>query len=378
MRMPTTQLDAAGHVRAPWRRYACTALCWFGLCALPGTAHADPPFAQRLSLRYGMGAALMVSRDQRGWLGYSAPGVLSDLQLALRVSPLIAAQLGVAGGVFFSNSFNGAVLAPMLGGTLHWPLASVPTYLALNVGAAFTGTEMRPFGRALLGIDWALSSQFTGGPMLGMDVVQQQDGKLFSTNAIYAWVGVGLAFRPVRTADAPVHKPKPLARQRGVVLPPPAAAIAPEEPELPFELSREHEPVAPSTEITQLLEEAVHVSHTELLAPVLFEYDSVELEPSSVAMLHEVARTLNQERRDIQLVAVIAYSDARGPEQYNLELCERRARHVRDWLVAHGVAAERLSVEARGSADPVEQGEAADHQQNRRVVFRVLRTEARP
>jgi outer membrane protein OmpA-like peptidoglycan-associated protein len=345
---------------------------------LPGIARADPPFAQRLSLRYGVGAALMVSRDQRGWLDYSKPGVLSDLQLSLRISPLLAAQLGMAGGVFFSTFANGAVLAPMLGGTLHWPLARVPTYLALNVGAAFTGTDMRPFGRAVVGIDWALTSQFTGGPMFGMDVVQQQDGELFSSNAIYAWVGVGLAFRPVRTADAPVHRPKPLARDRGIVLPPPAAETIPDEPALPFELSRDHEPVAPSTEITQLLEEAVHVSHTELLAPVLFEYDSVELEPSSVAMLHEVARTLNQERKDIQLLAVIAYSDARGPEQYNLELSERRARHVRDWLVAHGVAAERLRVEARGSTDPVEQGEAADHQQNRRVVFRVLRVEPRP
>ena len=378
MPKPTTQLDAAAHVRAPWHRFACTALCWLVLCALPALARADVPFAQRLSLRYGMGAALMVSRDQRRWLDYSMPGVLSDLQLSLRISPLIAAQLGVAGGVFFSTFYNGAVLAPMLGGTLHWPLANVPTYLALNVGAAFTGTDMRPFGRAVIGIDWALSSLFKGGPMLGMDVVQQQDGKLFSTDAIYAWVGIGLTFHPVRTADAPVHKPKLLARQRGVVLPPPAAQTIPDEPELPFELSREHEPVAPSTEITKLLEEAVHVSHTELLAPVLFEFDSVELEPSSVAMLHEVVRTLNQERKDIELLAVIAYSDARGPEQYNLELSERRAQHVRDWLVAHGVAAQRLTVEARGSTDPVEQGEAADHQQNRRVVFRVLRAEARP
>jgi outer membrane protein OmpA-like peptidoglycan-associated protein len=345
---------------------------------LPGIARAQTAFAQRLSLRYSMGASLMVSRDQRDWLRYASPGVLSDLQIALRISPLIAAQVGLAGGIFFSKFTNGAVLAPMLGGTVHWPLLGVPTYLVLNVGAAFTGSDMRPFGRAVLGIDWALSPQFTAGPMLGMDVVQQQDGELYSTNAIYAWVGVGLAYRPVGRPALPVRKAKPVARDRGVVLPPPAAEMIPDEPPLPFEPSVAREPAAPSTEIRQLLEEAVHVSHTELLAPVLFEYDSVELEPSSVAMLHEVARTLTVERKDIQLLAVIAYSDARGPAEYNLELSERRARHVRDWLVAHGVEAQRLTVEARGATDPVEEGEAADHQQNRRVVFRVLRAEPQP
>jgi OOP family OmpA-OmpF porin len=136
--------------------------------------------------------------------------------------------------------------------------------------------------------------------------------------------------------------------------------------------------VPPSPELNALIDEAVDVSRTELLAPVLFEYDSVELEPSSVAMLHEVARMLNRERKDIELLAVVAYADNRGSADYNLELSERRALHVRDWLVAHGVAAQRLTTEARGANDPVEVGDEADHQQNRRVIFRVLRAESRP
>jgi outer membrane protein OmpA-like peptidoglycan-associated protein len=301
---------------------------------------------------------------------------LSDLQLVFRATPLLAAQVGLAGGVFFSPIANGAVLAPTVGGTLHWALAGLPTYLALNVGAAFTGALLQPFGRAALGIDWALSSQLSAGPVLGMDIVTQSDGPQFSTDALYAWVGLGLAFRPVRMAQAPLRKP--LARKPPAAPLPPAAEPIVDTPPLPFELSREHEPMAPSPEITALIEEAVHVSHSELLAPVLFEFDSVELEPSSVAMLHEVARVLTQERKDILLLAVIAYSDARGSARYNLELSARRARHVRDWLVAHGVAEQRLTLDARGPVDLVEQGEQADHQQNRRVVFRVLRTELQP
>jgi len=344
--------------------------CWVFL--LPAPTRADVPFPQRLSLRYSAGASLMLSADQRTWLGYSAPGLLSDLQLAVRVSPLLAAQLGMAGGIFFSSVVNGALLAPMLGGTVHWPLAGLPTYGALNVGLAITGELVRPFARVVLGVDWSMSSQLTLGPVLGLDWVTQRDGSVYSSDALYGWVGISMGYRPVRFAPKlaqQAQKPEPVEPEP---LPPMAAALLPEEP------APVHEPLPPSPELNALIDDAVHVSRTELLAPVLFQYDSVELEPSSIAMLHEVARMLNQERKRIELVALIAYADNQGSAEYNIELSGRRARHVRDWLVAHGVAAERLTIEARGASEPVEVGEGADQQQNRRVIFRVLREEARP
>jgi outer membrane protein OmpA-like peptidoglycan-associated protein len=105
----------------------------------------------------------------------------------------------------------------------------------------------------------------------------------------------------------------------------------------------------------------------------------VTLEPSSVAMLHEVARVLNEERADILRLAIIAYADVRGSAQYNRELAQRRARSVRDWLVEHGVAPARLDTEGRGAVELVEPGEQETaHQQNRRVIFRVLQTKGQP
>lgn len=350
---------------------ARASLILLGMSLTPALARADVPFAQRLSLRYTAGASLMLSSDQRSWLAYSAPGVLSDLQLGLRFSPLLAAQLGMAGGIFFSPVANGAVLAPMIGGTLHLP--SLSAYAALNVGAAITGDLVRPFARAAIGLDGSLGSQLALGPVLGLDLVAQHDGPLYSSDAIYGWVGVSLAYRPVRA--------EPRLAQKLREIPEPEPAPPPEPPPAAAEVIREppaHEPAPPSPELSALIDQAVHVSRSELLAPVLFEYDSVELEPSSVAMLHEVARVLERERKDITLLAVIAYADIRGPDRYNLELSQRRARHVRDWLVAHGIAAERLTIEARGATDPVEVGAAADQQQNRRVIFRVLRTEPQP
>lgn len=364
--------------RAAPRAYAFRALvravafscCGVFLSVAP--ARAELPLAQRLSLRYSAGASLMLSSDQRSWLAYSAPGLLTDLQLALRLTPSAAVQLGVAGGLFFSAAGNGAVLAPMLGGTVHWPLAGLATYASLNVGAALTGELVRPFARALLGVDWSLSSQLALGPVLGVDVVTQHDGSLYSSDAIYGWAGISLAYRPARAAPHRVtRKPQRMSIAKAPAPhSPPSAALR--------QLAPAHEPQPPSPELSALLDDAVQVSHLELLAPVLFEYDSIALEPSSVAMLHEVARVLTHERRDVQLLAVVAYADHRGAPAYNLELSSRRARFVRDWLVAHGIARARLTIEPRGASDPVEIGADADHQQNRRVIFRVLRAQEQP
>lgn len=349
-------------------------VCWAAMLASHMRAHADDreKLAQRLSFRYSAGASLMMSGDQRSWLGYADPGVLSDLQLALRLTPLVAAQAGVAGGIFFSPISAGALLAPMLGVTLHLPVLGLASYVAINGGAAFTGNVTRPFARAALGIDWPLSAAFTAGPVLGMDLVVQRDGRGYSDDAVYGWLGLALSYRPPRSQPLMRSRPDTPEPELPPPPPPPAAPV-----ELPFDPPA-HDVPPPTPEIAALIDEAVHVSHTELLAPVLFELDSVELEPSSVAMLHEVARLLTTERKDIQLMAVIAYADARGSEQYNMQLSQRRAERVRDWLVAHGVATERLTVEARGYAEPVEEGRVeSEHQQNRRVVFRVLR-EVRP
>jgi outer membrane protein OmpA-like peptidoglycan-associated protein len=111
---------------------------------------------------------------------------------------------------------------------------------------------------------------------------------------------------------------------------------------------------------------------------VLFTLDSAELQPQGVAMLHEVAREL-QRRSKIRAVEIRGYADARGSTEHNLQLSEHRAQAVRDWLIAHGIAAERLRIAAHGAADLVEAGDdESEHAQNRRVVFRVVDSEESP
>ena len=70
------------------------------------------------------------------------------------------------------------------------------------------------------------------------------------------------------------------------------------------------------------------------------------------------------------LLIVEGHCDERGTEAYNLALGERRARSARDYLVAQGVAANRITTIAYGEERPV----CREHNegcwvQNRRAAF---------
>lgn len=47
------------------------------------------------------------------------------------------------------------------------------------------------------------------------------------------------------------------------------------------------------------------------------------------------------------------YTDAKGEDDYNLDLSKRRADALADWLVANGIAAARLQSIGHGEADPI-------------------------
>ena len=89
-------------------------------------------------------------------------------------------------------------------------------------------------------------------------------------------------------------------------------------------------------------------------------------------ILGEVAVALQGEPN---LRAEIAgHTDSTGADDYNLRLSQQRAESVRDFLVAEGIAANRLTARGYGEAQPTadnstETGRAL----NRRVEFRVVR-----
>ena len=104
------------------------------------------------------------------------------------------------------------------------------------------------------------------------------------------------------------------------------------------------------------------------LQTVYFGFDSSTLGSDAQETLKANAEFLKANGSvDIQIEG---HADERGGIQYNLALGERRAKAVRDYLVALGVAQKRVSVISYGKEKPVAFGhEEAAWSKNRRANF---------
>jgi OOP family OmpA-OmpF porin len=72
-------------------------------------------------------------------------------------------------------------------------------------------------------------------------------------------------------------------------------------------------------------------------------------------------------------IAITGHSDASGNETNNKTLSRARAQVVADYLVAHGVAADALSVAGAGSEFPIaDNATPQGREQNRRIEFELL------
>ncbi|HEX5660079.1 MAG TPA: OmpA family protein, partial [Polyangiales bacterium] len=325
------------------------------------------------NLRGSIGPGLMFSRDQIEALKFDRLAGVAAVQVGRTIWPWLELRASLHGGMFGSSKDIGGVLAPTLGAAIQLPHRNLRPWAGLDLGPALTGTAVRPYVAFTVGVDSRTDKNISLGPVLGYGRVVQWDGRSYTSDASYLWLGLSLRFR---FDQPPKPPPAPPAPPRAVR---PVRVVERVVERVEVEIEREPAP-PPDDEMLRLIESAVPVvtQRTELLAPVLFKFDSDTLEAIGVAMLHEVAHQLAQ-RPDIRLLEIQGYADARGSQAYNQALSQRRAERVRQWLIEHGVAPERLRVAALGAAGPVEAGaEERAFEQNRRVIFRVIEQGAAP
>ena len=104
------------------------------------------------------------------------------------------------------------------------------------------------------------------------------------------------------------------------------------------------------------------------LQTIYFDFDSSALTAAARATLEENANWLKMsDKVDIQIEG---HCDERGGHQYNLALGERRARSVKDYLIALGVNDSRVSIISYGKEKPVAFGhDEGAWSKNRRANF---------
>ena len=104
------------------------------------------------------------------------------------------------------------------------------------------------------------------------------------------------------------------------------------------------------------------------LQTVYFDFNSSTLGSTTKESLKSNAAFLKANASvDIQ---VEGHCDERGGRQYNLALGERRAKAVRDYLVASGIPAKRITTISYGNERPVAEGhDESAWSKNRRANF---------
>ena len=107
-----------------------------------------------------------------------------------------------------------------------------------------------------------------------------------------------------------------------------------------------------------------------LFEPVMFAYDSSQVNPEEVGKVEAVADYLNKGKA--QGVIVEGHGDERGSREYNLALGERRALAVRDYLITLGVDPSVIQTKSLGEEMPSSMGhDEGAWRQNRRGVFAI-------
>ena len=143
-----------------------------------------------------------------------------------------------------------------------------------------------------------------------------------------------------------------------------------------------------------------NISAPVLIENIFYDFNKATLRPESKTALDELVVLLNQNPN--VTIELSAHTDSRGSEAYNERLSQQRAESVVAYLIAHGIAADRLSPKGYGESRPkrikarvaekylfLKEGDALTdefinalpeeqqeqcHQMNRRTEFKVLRT----
>ena len=114
----------------------------------------------------------------------------------------------------------------------------------------------------------------------------------------------------------------------------------------------------------------------DIPSDVSFDVGRSAIKPNFAPVLTQFGTSLNQ--NPITTVTIIGHTDSTGSDAINNPLSVDRANSARDYLVARGVAAQRIATDGRGSREPIADNSSAQGKaKNRRVEIYVAEPASR-
>ncbi len=330
------------------------ALVGVGLLAAPSIASA-----QEVTLRVEPGVAVPLTNPQAQRFDVGAAGAVKpELTLGhyLGVGPVVQVLAlpsnvpGVDTGTAWSYGGFARLKRP------HDELNTGRGFSAISPWIDADLKYVRTDGLDRLGASVAIGAQVPTsdsrwlwvGPFARYDLVSQEDGKIgVNTNsAKTAIFGVSFEFGAAQKKAEKKAAPPP---------PPPAPPPVVEE--------KKPEPLPPPPAVVKL----------EFKPRIQFAWDSAKLEAAQLTALRDVVAAMLADKT--YKVKIDGHASSEGQVEHNNKLSLRRAQSVADFLVANGVARDRLTVTGFGSRQPIADNKTeAGRVANRRVEFDVTFT----
>ena len=113
------------------------------------------------------------------------------------------------------------------------------------------------------------------------------------------------------------------------------------------------------------VEEGIKVEFNE---KILFDFSKSDIGDAAKVNLNKLVTVLNKYPNTN--IEVQGHTDSRGTDEYNMGLSERRASTVANYLIANGIASNRITTKGYGESAPAYTNDTPEGMaQNRRVEF---------
>jgi outer membrane protein OmpA-like peptidoglycan-associated protein len=114
----------------------------------------------------------------------------------------------------------------------------------------------------------------------------------------------------------------------------------------------------------------VEVGSVIVLRNIFFDFDKATIRPESASELDRLIKLLT-ENPTIK-IELGSHTDSKGSDDYNMKLSDSRSKSVVEYLIAHGIPADRLTSKGYGETKPIDTNDTDEgRQNNRRTEFKI-------